>query len=860
MSLTRDTWQRIETVLHEALDLPPARRAGYLDRACGGDAGLRSEVEGLIACADTDPGRFEKPVALRATGELPKATADRAAGERLGAWRIERLLGRGGMGEVYLAARADGQYQQQVAVKLMRPEAVEHLDRFHAERQILARLEHPGIARLLDSGVAPGERPYILMEYVAGQPLGEYCAGRRLPLRARIELFLQVCEAVSYAHAHLIVHRDLKPGNILVTADGRAKLLDFGIAKVLSSDWAGGDATVTRAAPLTPGHAAPEQLQGEPVSTATDVYALGTVLYELLAGRGPWELRALPVSMALHKLLHEDAPPASRIAAENPEAPLEARQLQGDLDAILAKALRKDPAARYATVNALRNDLQRYLDGEPVSAGPDSAWYRARKFVRRHYVAVGVAAAMVAVVAVFVWRLAVERDRALEAVATSQAVSAFLSQDMFAQIGSDQRPLRDLTVKEVMDASAEKVEKRFAGKPLAAAEVHVALGASYVAMDDAAAAEKQLDEALALVKAANAEGSEIAVDAAARMIVIKNAVGRLEQSFPHYEEIYRHGRDALGAAHPKVMKLSQQLALGYHYMARWQEAVAQFRGLIATARRMPNPDLKFIGATEVLLSRSLLLLGDFREVEALLRGTLAELIPVVGENHLLVAQARNLLGEALTELGRYREAEQELAQAAVIVREWAPSQQAGYVIRIRNAQARLLLEQNRLPEAAAILEALLQETLASAGPEVDRTVIYRRPLAEILVRQGRLDEAESQIRLALRSAELSEGRDDPLTTRTRIELADILRLQGRPAEARSMLQAVDASTWSRLPKGHPIIGERRRLEGLLWAGEKNLAAARTALANAIEICRDHYGAGHWRTRRAERELALAAGG
>ena len=851
-ALTQAGWQRVEELLHGALDLPPRRRASFLERACGGDAALRLEVEGLIACADTDPGRFEKPVALRAIGEA-RPVEELKPGDRLGAWRVEKLLGRGGMGEVYLAARADGQYEQKVAVKLMRPEAVGQLERFHAERQILAKLEHPGIARLLDSGVAPGERPYMLMEYVAGQPIGAFCQGRRLSLRARLELFLQVCEAVSYAHAHLVIHRDLKPGNILVTADGCAKLLDFGIAKVLNADFAG-DATVTRAAPLTPGHAAPEQLAGQPVSTATDVYALGTVLYELLAGRGPWELRQLPVSVAIHKLLHEDAPPASRVAAEQSGGLIEARALQGDLDAILAKALRKDPDARYATVNALRNDLQRYLDGEPVSAGPDSTWYRANKFARRHYVAVGLACVAAVVVAGFVWRLAVERNRALQAVATSQAVSAFLSQDMFAQIGSEQRPLRDLTVKEVLDAGAQQVDKRFAGKPDAAAEVHGALGASYVAMDDASAAERHLERALALYEQQGFSDLPKVLQAVQQLAYVKDALGTLAAEIPRYEHLRELGRARLGRTHSSVLGLGQQLAYARYSFGYWSQAASDLRRLLDDAKAAQPVDEKFLGTTEGLLGRVLIQLGSFDEAERVLRSSLERLIRDVGPQHVQVAQSRTFLAEALAERGDYSAAESEISVALDVATRWAPNEAAAYLIRVRIAQGRLLMEQGRLDDAAKILQGALKVLLAQSGPEGDQTGPVRRPLAETYQRQQRLADAAREMRLALLSSEKAQPRH-PGTERIRIGLADIYREQGRPDEARAQLYSVRMEVLDALPAQHPIRAQWLRVRGLLLSGESRAGEARPLLSESLEICRKVYGEGHWRTQRAARELA-----
>src|ERR1700742_2260768 len=270
-----------------------------------------------------------------------------AEGTRLGPWRLLHLIGRGGAGEVYLAERADGAFQQRVAVKVMQRGAVAEVARFQAEREILARLEHPGIARLLDGGVTDDGRPYMTMEFVEGRSITDYCRLINATLEQRLGLFLQVCDAVAYAHRNLVVHRDLKPSNILVTPNGTVKLLDFGIAKLLDAQ----RARVTQAAatPMTPICAAPEQLTGGPVTTATDVYALGLLLFELLSGTHPWMGSDTPVLQAMRTVLQRPAPTLSRTAEAQPNPPVPVRLIRGDFDAIVAKALRKEPGDRYAT-------------------------------------------------------------------------------------------------------------------------------------------------------------------------------------------------------------------------------------------------------------------------------------------------------------------------------------------------------------------------------------------------------------------------------------------------------------------------------------------------------------------------------
>jgi non-specific serine/threonine protein kinase/serine/threonine-protein kinase len=390
--------QRVKALFLDALDRPEAARPAWLAAACGGDGALRAEVEALLAAHDgaEATGRLERPLFDRPAladdgpGEGP------AAGRTVGPWRLIERIGAGGMGAVYRAVRADGAYERAVAVKLLHP----GLDaggalarRLAAERRILARLEHPGIARLYDGGVSADGLPYLVMELVDGAPLTAYAERHALPADDRLRVFLQVCDAVAYAHRHLVVHRDLKPSNVLVADDGRgqpqAKLLDFGIATLLSGPDT--DAALTRTAgAMTPAYAAPEQLRGEAVTTATDVYALGVLLYELLTGRRPYDLTGKTAS-EVERVVCETAPPRPSQAAP----PEHARRLRGDLDLIAAKALEKEPARRYASAEALAEDIRCHLDGRPVGARPPSAGYRVGKFVRRHRAGVAAAAAVV---------------------------------------------------------------------------------------------------------------------------------------------------------------------------------------------------------------------------------------------------------------------------------------------------------------------------------------------------------------------------------------------------------------------------------------------------------------------------------
>lgn len=387
--MTPELWSRVKALFSSALELPAAERAQFIGREAAGDAALIVEVQSLLDSYE-QPGAFPDRVtqAFRVEAFAAPSAAQARIGERIGAYRIVGVLGTGGMGDVFEAVRADDQYRAEVAIKLMRADVRSSLteQRFKTERQILAGLDHRNIARLLDGGTTEAGMPYVVMELVTGEPIDRFCDAQPLSVRDRVQLFLQVCAAVSYAHQHLVVHRDLKPNNILVTADGSVKLLDFGIAKLLEANadtaLAAASETATTLRAMTLDYASPEQVSGAPVTTVSDVYSLGVVLYRLLTGKSPYCERT------------SDAARMAEILSDTtPRRPSEVeRKLDGDLDNILLMALRKEPARRYASVEQFANDLRNYLAGMPVQARGNALSYRLGKFVRRRKIEIAAVA------------------------------------------------------------------------------------------------------------------------------------------------------------------------------------------------------------------------------------------------------------------------------------------------------------------------------------------------------------------------------------------------------------------------------------------------------------------------------------
>jgi serine/threonine protein kinase len=387
-NMPHEKWDRIEEIFLQAADVPPSERGPLLDRICGGDTEMRMEVESLLrADATGESGvcaAIESEVACMLNEYLPVDT-------RLGPYRLLKEIGRGGMGTVYLAERADGQFQKQVAVKMVRPDMDTEfiLARFRRERQVLGGLDHPNIGRLLDGGTADNGTQYFVMEYIDGGWITRYCDSRSLGIEQRVRIFLHICSAVHYAHLHFVVHRDLKPGNILVNSKGEPKLLDFGICKLLYRSGIGEDdgTSTIGTALLTPQYACPEQVRGEPVTIASDVYSLGAVLYELLTGVRPHVFPELTPQVIEQVVCGGDVIAPSEVVRRDNEK-LAAR-LRGDLDAIVLRAMHKEPSMRYETVERLAEDIRRYLSDEPISARPDDFVYRSGKFLRRNRFAVG---------------------------------------------------------------------------------------------------------------------------------------------------------------------------------------------------------------------------------------------------------------------------------------------------------------------------------------------------------------------------------------------------------------------------------------------------------------------------------------
>jgi eukaryotic-like serine/threonine-protein kinase len=550
---TDDTlWDKADVLFTEALELPEGQRGPFLERACGSDSELLARVQRLLARVPRTKDFLEDPPLLLGP-ELKDLfedadDADPEIGLRLGPYELRRRVGRGGSGTVYLGERIDGLFDQVVAVKVLRRglDTEDLLRRFAAERQILASLQHPDIGRLIDGGALPDGRPYMLMEYVDGVPITEYCDRHRLTVRQRLELFTRVARAVEYAHQNLVVHRDIKPSNILVTAAGEPKLLDFGIAKIFEADGAG--ATVTRAnvRPMTPEYASPEQLRGEAVTTATDVYQLGMLLYLLLTGRRPFENEPTsPTSETRPDPDAEPDPPSSRLGTTpDPDARRRdrriaehrgsepgrlRRELRGDLDTIVMACLRREPGRRYPSVAALVADVRRFLTNHPIRARPPSPVYQARRFVARRPAVVAVLVTVILATSGYVVslrtlarQLQAERDQVHAEQRRAALVSDFLI-DMFSADGVEAAAGDTLTARALLASGVQRIRNGLQDDPETRSALLLSFGRAYSNLGAGQPGIDLVEESLQLRTALHGESDPRTISALEALAVSRQA-------------------------------------------------------------------------------------------------------------------------------------------------------------------------------------------------------------------------------------------------------------------------------------------------------------------------------------------------
>lgn len=765
-SLTPERWHKVKDILHGCLDTPEPDRARYLQEACAGDEAIRGEVESLLASFEEAGDFLQQP---------PLGAETAVLGEQCGVYQIVQKIGEGGMGIVYQGVRNDDQFRKLVAIKVVkRGMDTEYvLERFHNERQILAHFDHPNIAKLLDGGVTADGRPYVVMEFIAGRPIDEYCDVERLGISRRLELFLKVCSAVAYAHQNLVVHRDLKPRNVLVTESGEPRLLDFGIAKMLGDDR---EVTIPGMRMMTPDYASPEQVRGEPITTASDVYSLGVLLYELLSGHRPYQVKGRSPEEAARTVTETDpARPSAAIqreeegtlpgggrkgmlTAEMVSTARDARperlrkQLSGDLDNIVMMAMRKEPQRRYQSVDQLAADIRRHIEGLPVAARKSTVAYRAQKFVQRH------TAGVTAAVLIFL-----------------TLVGGIVASSWQARIAQQQRARAERRFNDVRKlANSILFELHDAILPLPGAtkarELLLRRAQEYLdslareAKDDVSL---QRERALAYQRIGDVFGSTWQANLGKTSLAIENQKKALE--------LFK----TLVAADPANLELRRDLGTSYRRVCSLQQTNGQFqqaleacgkdlelREAIAKARPGNQTAQYELAYSYQALASPLFLIGDFKRSEEYRAKSLPiftalhQASPDNRDFHFELAVAILRMANLQEQLKEYPAALDNARKAVVLYEELSDRNPDDVRLKLNTTYAlqrvgSVLISLNDLPGALEVFQRSLplRQKLAAADPADARTKMNlchsHESIGWVLVRLGKVREADEHFRKQL---------------------------------------------------------------------------------------------------------------
>ena len=697
--MTPEHWQTVKRILETALDREAPERERYLDEACAPGTELRREVDALLALEVEADGFLEEP-AFDLHGGTPEPPVE---GRTIDRYRLIREIGAGGMGRVYLAERADAAFEQRVAVKILKRglDTDDVVARFRRERQILANLEHPHIARILDGGTTEDGLPYLVAEYVEGTPIDRYCEHHELTVAQRLDLFCRVCDAVQFAHQNFVVHRDLKPGNILVTEDGSPKLLDFGIAKLLSPD--GEDAYRTRLGVhfVTPEVASPEQLRGERITTATDVYSLGVLLYTLLTEHNPHTLHGTSRE-AIERAVLEDLPDRPSLVA-----PTELRRtLRGDLDNILLKALRKEPDRRYGTPRELADDIERYLSELPVTASGDAWSYRLPKLLKRYKLAVAAASLILLLVTSFTViavSLFNQTDRQRQ---RAERISSFLEEMITASEPARARG-EELTVREALDSGRKTILDGLDEEPELKAELMSTMARVYDSLGLYDDARELFSKALALRRRTLGDDDVLVAESLQGLSGVLLSLGYPDKAEELLREALEIERKHYGEDDPRYLQSLNNLAIIFETRHEFDRAEPLHREVLEKKKRLLGPDDPEVALSLHNLAKDVFYQHRPKEAETLYRQALVLRERQAGEDSPEVARTLNSLGSVVEAEGRLDEAEALYRRALAVRRKLYPKGHRDLAVSLSNL-GRLLLIRGRYDEA----EALLRESQA----------------------------------------------------------------------------------------------------------------------------------------------------
>ncbi len=850
-----DQFHRLSELFDEFVDLGDGAREAALQELKEDDPELATELRRLIVsdAIVTADDVLADAVAVEASAfHRPDVT-----GHELGSWRILRAIGEGGMGTVYLAERADGAYEALAAVKLVRGGVPSHSldERFRSERQILAGLSHPGVAKLLDGGNTDDGTPYLVMEYIDGKPITAWCTEQGLDLEARLRLFLRVCSAVAYAHGQLVAHRDLKPSNILVSSAGEPKLLDFGIAKLLDTMGESGERVTQSYALMTPAYSSPEQVSGERVSAAADIYSLGVLLFELLSGQLPINTRGLTPAQLITKVTQEVPAVVSSVVEDEGRR----KRLAGDLDAIVSRALRKEPEGRYPSVEALAEDVRLHLGGLPIRTRSDDWSYRTGKFVRRNLGAVSGTLLMVLLGISFTVNtvlqaraVARERDRAEVERATAIRVSSFL-EELFTESDPNAASARDVTLRDVLDRGAREVFTSLDEDPRTRAAMATVIGRSYRSLGEYEAALPLLDSALVYRRLSTDVEPELLAEAYQERGALAYEFGEYEDALELHQSGVQAFVDAGGGDSHALASAMEWVAIAHADMGDVESGEQVMREAVAMHRRVnPEPNEMLATALKALQD---VLRGAGQNEEAVELGfeALAMSREVYGNDHLETAHALNQLGSSLRAMGRAEEAiplVEEGFEIRAAVHGGPHVETAASLGNLANMLASAGRETEAIaPRRASV--AMLQEIFPPDHPYVAGSTAS---LGAVLLRNDSLSAAEVTLQEGLRYSHLAFGEGHPQLAPPMTNLGIVYRRTGQLDLSLAHLQDAYEVRTEALPEGHWHTAVTALELGLTYEARGEDAQADPYLVEAHRVLSENFGRDDSRTVRAATAL------
>ena len=822
--MQRERWLRIEEIVQSAIDCAVPQRSALLESACGDDRELRREVDSLLALHEED-GFTRSPAFTEAVKVLEQRTEKLNEGRRIGTYRVLREIGRGGMGTVYLAARDDDAFQKLVAIKIIRRglDTDDILQRFRSERQILAILDHPNIARLLDGGTTSDGLPYFVMEYIEGEPIDLYCEQRKLTITERLKLFQGVCAAVSYAHQNLVIHRDIKPGNVLVTKEGIPRLLDFGIAKLLAPGAAAGEMTATGVRPLTPEYASPEQVRGEMITTASDVYALGVLLYRLLTGERPYRFpTSSPVEMERAICEKEPGKPSDR-------TPKELRALiKGDLDTVVLKALQKEPRRRYPSVEQFSEDIRRHLVNLPVTARPDTRGYRASKFFQRNkaWVAMGAitSLSLLGGIGASLWQAYIAR---IEQAKTA-GMNTFLQEMVSGTWRTANQRGSEATVADMLADAAQRVDTELSDQPAVKAEMLLTIGEAYQRQAKYDLAERYLHKGYELnlkLYGSDARQTAAAMHALAGDDYLLGDYAAANSWFQKALPIYRRRVNDRDFDMRQMPAILSDAAFAARAVGRLDEAERLWREALAYTLRVPSRNRGSMGGTvKTFLAQLYVDRGDIDKADLLASEASRELRSL-GDRPSL-AQALIDLGNIRRFQGRYAEADSSIQEGTDLYAEAQGSDhpnvayglislatsryyEGRYDLAEKDARTAIEIVEKRAKrshyhqsayitlglilnntERSKEAEPLLREALSIAQQKSRAldVALASAALGECLATQKRYSEAEPLLVESYQTLKSLQVPQSPILKESRERLTSLYIAWGKPTESNRYLQ------------------------------------------------------------------------